>query len=105
MMVIETHLRHKLEIIIDQPHLRRVVEVLERHTVRGYTVLPTLSGKGSRGDWVPDRLTHADDRVVVVAVMAKEIADETLESLAELFLELPGVAFVSEVRVLRPDRF
>lgn len=97
--------RKKLELIVDRAHLRRFVDVLERVGVRGYTVFESMSGKGSRGAWIPERLTDAADRVQVVAVTDESAVDEALEALAELFDELPGVAFVSDVAVLRPERF
>ncbi|MEM1032115.1 MAG: hypothetical protein AAGN82_17325 [Myxococcota bacterium] len=97
--------RKKLELIVDRAHLRRFIETLERSGVRGYTVLESTSGKGTRGAWLPDRLTDATDRVVVVAVAHPDAADHVLEDLGALFEELPGVAFVSDVQVLRPERF
>lgn len=99
------HARKKLEIIVDKLHLERVVALLEVHGVRGHTVLPSVSGKGTRGSWVPDRLTAADDRVLLMAVMDGVTAEGLLDDLGPLFNRIPGVAFVSDVQVLRPDRF
>jgi len=97
--------RTKLDLVIDRAHLDRFVEVLDGRGVQGYTVFESLSGKGTRGAWIPDRLTDASDRVLVLAVTSSETAEEVLEDLAALFETFPGVAFASEVRVLRPDRF
>lgn len=97
--------RKKLELIVDRAHLRRFVEALDEVGVRGYTVFESVSGKGSRGAWVPERLTDASDRVQVIAVSDTAAIEAVLDHLAELFEELPGVAFVSDVAVLRPERF
>ena len=104
-MTLTLHARKRLELVLDAPHLERYLRVLEAHGVRGYTVLPALGGKGSRGTWRPSRLTDASDRVVVLAVVSAELAKELLVDLDVLFDELPGVAFLSDVGVLRPDRF
>jgi len=97
--------RKKLELIVDRPHLRQFIEVLEEVGVRGYTVFESASGKGSRGAWVPDRLTEASDRVQVVAVSDEALVTAAIEALGRLFDDLPGVAFISDVAVLRPERF
>ena len=104
-MNIQTHARTKLEVIVDQPNLSRLLEILEERGVRGYTVFSSSSGKGSRGTWVPAQLSDADDRVMLVAVMQDELAEEVMGDLAELFVELRGVAFASDVRVMRSERF
>ena len=101
----ETHRRVKIEAIVDQPHLPRVVEVLERPGVTGYTTFNSHSGKGSRGLWQQAVLTDADDRVLVIAVTTEETAESVLEALPEVFREIPGVVFASDVRVIRSDRF
>jgi len=104
-MTIATHHRTKVEIIIDRPHLRRMTDVLDRHRVPGYSVFSSLEGKGSRGAWHKARLTDADDRALIVAVTSDETANAILSELAELFEEIPGVVFASDVRVIRSERF
>ena len=104
-MTLTLHARKRLERVLDAPHLERYLRVLEAHGVRGYTVLPALGGMGARGTGRPSRLTDASDRVVVLAVVSEELAKELLADLDVLFDELPGVAFLSDVGVLRPDRF
>jgi len=104
-MSIQTHSRKRIEMIIDQPHLSRFIRLLEQLSVRGYTVLESKSGKGSRGAWAPARLSNVDDRVMIVAVTDEETVEQLLVELQSLFGELPGVAFVSDVQVIRPDRF
>jgi PII-like signaling protein len=99
------HPRKRLELIVDRPHLPRYVRLLEERGVNGYTVLPALGGKGSRGEWNPARLTDAADRVVVLAVLGEGVVEEVLGDLDALFERFPGVAFVSDVAVLRPERF
>jgi nitrogen regulatory protein PII len=104
-MTIATHNRTKIEIIVDHPHLPRVTKVLERQKVQGYSVFSSLEGKGSRGRWSQARLTDADDRLLIIAVTSSETADSVMNELAELFEEIPGVVFASDVRVIRSERF
>ncbi|MEM1025237.1 MAG: DUF190 domain-containing protein [Myxococcota bacterium] len=104
-MTIETHARKRLEMIIEQPHLPQFIRLFEQQDVRGYTVLDSKSGKGSRGFWSPARLSSVDDRVMIVAVADEETIQRVLSELQALFEQLPGVAFVSDVQVIRPDRF
>lgn len=100
-----THTRRKLELIVDRAHLRWFTEALDAHGVLGYSVFASDSGKGSRGAWTPQRLSEASDRVLVLAVARSEVIDAALPAITALFEEVPGVAFVSDVQVIRAERF
>ncbi len=101
----QTYSRKKLELIIETAHMPRIKAVLERHDNQAYTVVPCLSGRGARGDWTPDRLSAAGSRVLLIAVAEEAIIQSILEDFYEVLAELPGVVFVSDVDVLRPERF
>jgi len=104
-MPVTLHRRRRLELVVDRPHLERWLQLLDEWGVRGYTVLPAAGGRGIRGTWSPGRLTDATDRVVVWAVVSKDDEAQLVEALDEALVDLPGVAFLSDVEVLRPERF
>ena len=101
----KTHPRSKLEVIIETIHMNRIKAILERHGNQAYTVVPCLSGRGTRGDWTPDRLSESGSRVLLIAVAEQAIISSILEDVYQVLETLPGVVFVSQVEVLRPERF
>ena len=101
----QTHSRKKLELIIESVHMNPIKAILERHSNQAYTVVPCLSGRGARGDWTPDRLTQSGSRVLLITVAEEAIIRSILEDVHAVLEELPGVVFISDVEVLRPERF
>jgi len=101
---IATHHRKKLEVIMESVHINRIRAVLERHNNQAYTVVPCLSGRGARGDWTPDRLSESGSRVLLISVAEASIIMSILEDVFAVLETTPGVAFVSDVEVLRPER-
>jgi len=101
---VETHARKRLEVIVEQSYLGRVTEILDGRGAMGYTVLPTLAGKGTRGQWTPDPSSVLGSRVFIIAVAQESAIEGIMSGLRDLFAEIPGVAFVSDAQVLRRNR-
>lgn len=97
--------RKKLEVIIEATVLRRVEQLLHEAGVRGWTVLPSIEGHGSGGDWSSGDFTPGQERRMIVAVAGADVAAQALDRLAGFFADYPGIVFVSDVQVLRPERF
>lgn len=101
----QTTTRKKLEIIVEASVVRRVESLLDEAGVRGWTVLPSLEGHGSRGDWNSSDFTPGEERRLILAVAAADVAERMLERLAGFFSDYPGIVFISDVQVLRSERF
>jgi PII-like signaling protein len=101
----QLHTRKKLEIAIAAAYVSRVGEMLDRNGVSGFTVLPAVMGRGSSGDWREDSLSGADQHVVIMAIMKPETADALLADLQKLFQTYRGIATVTDVQVMRAERF
>ena len=97
--------RKKLEIIVEGPVLRRVEAFLEEAGVRGWTVLPSLKGHGSGGEWTSGDFTPGQEKRLIMAVASAEAADLVLERLGRFFADYPGIVMVTDVEVLRAERF
>lgn len=97
--------RKKLEIIIELPLLRRIESILAEAGVRGWTVLPSLEGAGSTGEWRALGFTAGQEKRLLLAVASDEVAGRVLEKLSAFFADYPGIVAVSDVQVLRPERF
>jgi hypothetical protein len=97
--------RKKLEIIIEAPLLGRVEALLGASGARGWSVFASLAGHSSHGDWRSDGLSDAQDKRLVIAVVSEAAAQAALDALAAFFQDYPGVVYVSDVTVLRGEKF
>lgn len=95
----------RIELAIASSHLPLFSRVFETSGVTGWTALKTVGGSGTSGVWREDQLTGADEHVVVIAVMDTAACARVLERIRKLFERYPGVVSVSDVEVLRPERF
>ncbi len=101
----QMHKRKKIEIAVAAAYVDRIGGLFDAHGVKGFTVLDASSGRGSGGDWRDDAITGADRHVVMMAVVKPEVADAVLGALAELFKTYRGIVVVSDVEVMRAERF
>lgn len=102
----KTFMKKRIDIVVESPILSRVVELLDRQHVTGYTVLPALAGRGADGDWHRDGLVgRAGSAVLVFCIIDESRVDEVLEPLFQLVSRQIGIVTVSEVQVIRPDHF
>lgn len=101
----QTVARKKLEIIVEAAVLRRVEGFLAEAGVRGWTVLPSLEGSGAHGEWQSQGFSPAQNKRLILALASEEVAAQVLDRLAAFFADYPGIVFISDVQVLRAERF
>lgn len=102
----EMHSKKRIEILLEAPAQKRLTDLLDRLDVNGYTVLPVIGGKGHHGVWSREGLPSAAGTMVSVSVIAsEERLDEVLEPVFELVRRHIGIVTVSDVMVIRGDRF
>jgi nitrogen regulatory protein P-II 2 len=81
----------------------RVVELLQQVGTHGYTAFP-VHGSGNQGERSADISEMANVQIQVVVKPA--VAEVILNRLkSELFDSFAMVAYETDVRVLRPDKF
>lgn len=96
----------KIEVVVTGEDLPLIQEVITSAGGSGYTVLSGVSGLGHHG-FHQGRL-HFNDRDVLqmlVTVLPPDRAEAVIEPLRELFAERPGVMFVTDTYVSRPEYF
>ena len=102
----KTHSKKRIDIMIETPLLRRVTEMLDELEVGGYTVLPALAGRGKDGAWHRDGVIgRAGSLVTVISIIDEDRVQPVLEPLFALVNAQIGIVTVSDVEVIRPDRF
>jgi len=97
--------RKKVEILADQPLVRRIVEVVKRCGVTGWTVLPVTAGGGRLNAWSDDQIAGASAKALVFTITTEAHARELVEALTPLLDSHGLLVWVTDVEVIRPERF
>ena len=96
----------KIEVVVNGDDVAEVGEVLTTCGATGYTVLSGVSGLGHRG--LHQGRLHFNDRDalrIVLTVVPDERSDGVISSLRAFLEDRPGVLFVSDTYVSRPEYF
>ena len=86
----------RLEIVVDAPHGPRIVELLTRHRIKGWTVIPNVTGSGDRGLQYGDELTGVSSNQLIVTTCPPESLDALLADLRRLLARSGGTCLVSD---------
>jgi PII-like signaling protein len=97
--------RRKIEVLVDAPLARRIMEKADEVGVTGYTILPTLGGAGRGGRWQDDQVTGAEAKVIFVTVTNDAKAEAFTNAIAPLLESHRLILMTSIVEVMRPGKF
>lgn len=97
--------RKKLEIFIEAHALPRVEAMLNEVGVKGWSVFNGVEGAGSAGTWRQSHVEGGGDMQLVITVASEAAVGRALDWLKDYFSTYRGLVTVSEVEVLRPDKF
>jgi len=100
-----TERRKKVDILADRPLARRIIQIIERSGVTGYTVLPVAEGGGYRGTWSDDQVSGASAKTLIFTITTPAKAAEIVEALTPLLETHSLRVWLTDVEVIRPDRF
>ncbi len=104
--MIETFTKKKLEIVLERPLLNRLLDLLDRLEVSGYTALPALAGRGHDGVWRREGMVgEAGQMIVVFCILDGDRIDAVLSEVRELITRQIGIVTVTDVEVVRRDHF
>ncbi|MGE0386882.1 MAG: DUF190 domain-containing protein [Gammaproteobacteria bacterium] len=96
--------RKKLDIFIEAHALDQLESALARAGFKGWSVFSGIEGAGAHGAWRQSGVAESEARLVV-AIGTQEAADHALAWLAGYFADYPGIVAVSDVSVMRSERF
>ncbi|RAI45764.1 DUF190 domain-containing protein [Rhodoplanes roseus] len=102
----QTFPKKRIEIVVEAPLLRRITARLEETAVTGWTVVPVLAGHGRHGDWTAEgQIGTASQMVMLITIVDAGRLDAVLDGVFALVSRQIGVVTVSDVAVVRPERF
>lgn len=92
--------RIKLEIIIGSLHSERIIEILERNEITGYTVIPNVRGRGSEYEADGLGLNNALTNDMIISILEHEVIERIIEPLREVIALCGGIVVVSDCKWL-----
>ena len=102
----KTYPKKRIEIIIEAPLSRRVMEQLNQTGVTGYSVVPLLCGKGLSRFWSADgQVSNASEMVSIICITDASLAETVLEKIFSIVSRHLGIVSMSDVVVIRPEHF
>ena len=100
------HNKKRLEMIIEKPALKRASRVLEEAGAKGYTVFPAMGGYGGNMRWQRGTdLSASRDMVMIISILDETVVTKAIDALENLVGAHIGVLSLSDVEVLRPEKF
>lgn len=102
----QTHSAKRVVITIEAVMQKRLTDALESAGVTGYSILPVLGGSGRSGAWSREgQVSRASGMVQVICIIKPERLDGLLEAAFKVVDKHIGVVTISDVEVLRAERF
>jgi PII-like signaling protein len=103
--MVETFTRKRVEILIDTPLAPRLIQAASDAGIAGYTLIPVESGAGRSGAWRGDHVTGAQTKMIFLTIAAEENAAKFVDMLAPNLESYGMLLTMSDVQVVRPERF
>ena len=102
----QTHPKKRIDLIIEVPLLRRVTERFDKAGVSGYSVLPVIAGRGHSGEWsAGGQVSRAGQMAAIICIVDAGKVDAVLDEVFAVVQKQIGIVMVSDVCVVRPERF
>jgi hypothetical protein len=96
--------RKKLDIFIEKHALHHVEAMLGGAGFKGWSVFLGMEGAGAHGAWRQTGVADAE-ACLVIAIGGEAATRTALDWLSDYFRTYPGVVSVSDVSVMRGERF
>lgn len=102
----QTHPKKRIDIIIEMPLLRRITERFDKAGVSGYSVLPVVAGRGQTGAWsAGGQVSEVGQMAAIICIVDAGKADAVLDEVFAVVKKQIGFVTLSDVAVVRPERF
>jgi nitrogen regulatory protein PII len=100
------HLKKRIDVILESPLLRTIARQLDRMNVSGYSVLPIIEGRGMQNAWTSEgQVSNTTNMVSLICIVDPSQADAVVDTVLTAVKERIGFVTLSDVYVIRPDRF
>lgn len=88
----------KVEIITNTLEIKKVIRILDKVGVSGYTVIEDVTGKGDRGRVIDDLETEALTNGYVMSICTEDQEHKVVEAIKPILKKYGGVCIVSDAK-------
>lgn len=101
----ETHVKVRIDVLIEAPLKNRLADMLDEQGVSGYTIFSALGGRGT-SPWIrAGQITDVGQMLNFVCIVDADRREAILDVLFAEFANQIGFVTTSEVQVIRPTKF
>jgi hypothetical protein len=101
---VDLTLRKKLDIFVERHALQSIETMLGKAGFKGWSVFVGAEGAGAHGAWRHTGVADSE-ACLVIAIGGETATESALGWLSDYFQTYPGVVSISEVSVMRGERF
>jgi hypothetical protein len=102
----QTHPKKRVEVIVEAPLLQRIMGRLDQANASGYSVMPIIAGRGHESSWTVDgQVSNVTQMVALICIVDASRVDDLLSSVFDAISHQIGFVTISDVFVIRPERF
>lgn len=91
---------HRIEIVVDSSHSRRVIERLVDQGLEGYTLIRGVSGAGERGSQLGDEITGVSNNNYILTTCTPDQLEAVTAALRPVLRRVGGICLVSDAKWL-----
>lgn len=91
----------KVEIIVEALSQTKIIKLLEKLNIQGYTMLKEVTGRGSHGTSDAEEISDIFKNIYVIVVCPEKEAQELLEAMRAFIKKYGGITFISNVSMLK----
>lgn len=98
--------KKRVEILIERALLKRLTDELVRIGVGGFSVIPLAAGSGKAGQWDSNgQIGDAAGMFMLWCIIDPSRLEDVLQIVFAMVSRQVGLVSVSDVEVVRPERF
>ncbi len=103
--MVATVQRKRIEILLDTPLVPRMIEIIKKVDISGWSLIKIASG-GSRAErWDHDEVTGAAAKSIILMIANEEKTNQLADAIAPLLESYGLLITIGNVEVVRGDRF
>jgi nitrogen regulatory protein PII len=91
----------KVEIIVEAVSQPKIIALLAKLNIQGYSIIKEVSGSGSHGTYDAEEISDLFKNVYFMVICSDQEAHTLLEATRSLIKKYGGIAFTSEVQLLK----
>jgi hypothetical protein len=100
------HPKKRIDIVVEAPLMRTLTSTLDQARAPGYSLLPIVEGRGMLNAWSSaGQISEAANMMALLCIVDAAHADEVVDAVFAAIRDRIGFVTMSDVFVLRPERF